>query len=82
MLPEESVIEDSHLRFLEALKTHQESSAYLSFRTYSEAFDEWEKMLLTRIINECGGNKTEAARKLQISIRCFYYKLQRHNIKT
>jgi len=76
MLPEETIIEDSHLRFLEALKTHQESAAYLSTRTYAEAFEEWEKMFLTKVINECGGNKTEAAKKLQISIRSLYYKMK------
>ena len=80
MLPEETVIEDYHLRFLEVLKANQESAAGLSKKSYSEAFDEWEKIFLTRIMSECGGNKAEAAKRLQISIRNLYYKLKKARV--
>lgn len=43
-----------------------------SFRELQQA---WEKELLRQVLEECGGNKTAAARRLQISIRTLYNKL-------
>ena len=82
MGPDEIILNASNIRLPETSKqASAEIAEALSAATYLEAFDEWEKTLLSRIMRECGGNKTEAAKKLQISIRNLYYKLQRHNIK-
>lgn len=49
-------------------------------KTYAEFFDEWEKSLLSGIISNCKGNKTKAAKILNISIRSLYYKLEKHHL--
>ena len=49
-------------------------------KTYAEFFDEWEKALLSGIITNCSGNKTKAARILNISIRSLYYKLEKYHL--
>lgn len=40
----------------------------------------WEKDILLRALKESDGNKSEASRRLDISIRSLYNKLQRYNI--
>jgi transcriptional regulator with PAS, ATPase and Fis domain len=49
-------------------------------KTYAEFFDEWEKALLAGVLSNCGGNKTKAAKILNISIRSLYYKLEKHHL--
>ncbi|WP_088187264.1 sigma-54-dependent Fis family transcriptional regulator [Desulfosporosinus sp. FKA] len=39
---------------------------------------QWERNLLLATLQRTGGNKTKAAKLLQMSIRNFYYKLERH----
>ncbi|HLN60380.1 MAG TPA: helix-turn-helix domain-containing protein [Symbiobacteriaceae bacterium] len=39
-----------------------------------------EKGALIRMMEECRGNKTEAARRLSIAPRTLYYKLERHGL--
>ena len=41
----------------------------------------WERELLRQILEECGGNKTAAARRLGISIRTLYNKLERYCLR-
>jgi len=41
---------------------------------------EWERALLLATLQKTGGNKTKAARELKMSIRNFYYKLERHGL--
>ncbi len=41
---------------------------------------DWEKMVLEKAISAAGGNKAEAARVLEISIRSLYNKLHRHRM--
>ena len=40
-----------------------------------------EKEALQRALEKTGGNKTEAARRLGISIRSLYYKLAKYDIR-
>jgi transcriptional regulator with PAS, ATPase and Fis domain len=42
--------------------------------------EEYERNVLKQTIEQCGGNKTAAAKRLNISIRSLYYKLDKANI--
>nr|WP_245575761.1 sigma 54-interacting transcriptional regulator [Alicyclobacillus contaminans] len=46
--------------------------------TLDQMLARWERELIERVIDEVGGNKAAAARRLGISIRTLYYKLQRN----
>ncbi|MDA8235210.1 MAG: sigma-54-dependent Fis family transcriptional regulator [Clostridia bacterium] len=50
-------------------------------QTLEEMLDQVEKQILLNVLDQCGGNKTLAARKLNIAIRSLYYKLEKHGIK-
>jgi DNA-binding NtrC family response regulator len=41
---------------------------------------QWERALLLVTLQRTGGNKTKAAQQLKMSIRNFYYKLERHRL--
>lgn len=41
----------------------------------------WERALLLATLQRTGGNKTKAAQQLKMSIRNFYYKLERHSLQ-
>lgn len=49
-------------------------------KSYEEQFKVWEKDLLTRVLDNTKGVKTEAAKKLKISIRNLYYKMEKHGL--
>lgn len=49
-------------------------------KTYEEYYHDWEKQLLSQVMAKTGGNKTKAARLLNISIRSLYYKLEKYNL--
>lgn len=48
--------------------------------TLDEVVGAAERAALTRTLEETGGNKTEAARRLAIAPRTLYYKLERHGL--
>lgn len=48
--------------------------------TLAEQLDAHEKMILREALTTCGGNKSEAAKQLGISVRTLYYKLEKHNL--
>ncbi|TQR13747.1 sigma 54-interacting transcriptional regulator [Psychrobacillus soli] len=48
--------------------------------TLAEQMDEMEKKVLARTLKVCGGNKSQTAKKLQISLRTLYYKLEKYNL--
>ncbi|GAA0481906.1 sigma-54-dependent Fis family transcriptional regulator [Salinibacillus aidingensis] len=48
--------------------------------TLQDALNEYEKQVLIRVLEENQYNKTKTARRLGISIRNLYYKLDKHNI--
>ncbi|MDK2824556.1 MAG: hypothetical protein PWQ67_1532 [Clostridia bacterium] len=78
----ETVIELKHLPLLD----NQQRDISLTEKeiinnSYDELFAKWEKDLLTRVLKECNGNKTETARRLRISIRNLYYKLEKYGLK-
>jgi PAS domain S-box-containing protein len=45
---------------------------------FDELQRQWERSLLLVTLQRTGGNKTKAAQQLKMSIRNFYYKLERH----
>ncbi|MDR3542610.1 MAG: sigma 54-interacting transcriptional regulator [Desulfosporosinus sp.] len=47
---------------------------------FEELQRQWERALLLVTLQRTGGNKTKAARQLKMSIRNFYYKLERHSL--
>ncbi|MHB8171973.1 MAG: sigma-54 interaction domain-containing protein [Thermincolia bacterium] len=50
-------------------------------QTLEEMMDQVEKQIILKVMEQCGGNKTLAARKLNIAIRSLYYKLEKHGVK-
>lgn len=48
--------------------------------TLAEQLDAHEKSILKEALTSGGGNKSEAAKKLGISVRALYYKLEKHNL--
>ncbi|SPF48303.1 Sensory box protein [Candidatus Desulfosporosinus infrequens] len=84
----ETVVEQHHLPVL-TLPNVNSTEAYpkIGNSTLSEeesGFEglqrQWERALLLATLQRAGGNKTKAARQLKMSIRNFYYKLERHSL--
>jgi len=48
---------------------------------FHKAISELEKRLIEKALKEAGGNKSEAANRLQINRRLLYNKLEEHNIR-
>ncbi|WP_391115974.1 sigma 54-interacting transcriptional regulator [Psychrobacillus sp. L3] len=48
--------------------------------TLAEQMDEMEKKVLLNALQVCGGNKSQTAKKLNISLRTLYYKLEKYNL--
>ncbi|PNR92823.1 sigma-54-dependent Fis family transcriptional regulator [Petrotoga sp. 9PWA.NaAc.5.4] len=49
--------------------------------TLKEMTEELEKKIIIELLEACHGNKTEVARKLGLTVRNLYYKLDRYGIK-
>ncbi len=79
----ESVIEKYHLPELAGTDLPSAALAQSPIHTsnsYDELFATWEKELLREVMQQCGGNKTQAARQLKVSVRNLYYKLAKHGL--
>ncbi|OPL12356.1 MAG: hypothetical protein AVO34_07575 [Firmicutes bacterium ML8_F2] len=78
---DENVVEERHLvmPFVEAAGSGKNAGRLLE-GTLRELHMQWEREILLKALNECGGNKAEAARRLDISIRNLYNKLYRHRL--
>jgi PAS domain S-box-containing protein len=78
---DENVVEERHLvmPFVEAAGSGKNAGRLLE-GTLRELHMQWEREILLNALNECGGNKAEAARRLDISIRNLYNKLYRHRL--
>jgi transcriptional regulator with PAS, ATPase and Fis domain len=78
---QEYTIKEEHLGMPEvpAVKDCSKTTLPLSGRL-KELHLAWEKEILTRALLEAGGNKAEASRLLDVSIRNLYNKLHRHKM--
>ncbi len=80
---DETLITERHLviPFAEPLRPALDPpEAGYSGASLGERQQAWEKKLLRQVLEECGGNKTAAARRLRISIRTLYNKLERYGL--
>jgi len=81
----ETTIERHHLPDLNAKQKSLSQPAFpdhsaRQLETYEESYLKWEKALLTKALQAAGGNKTKAARLLNISVRNLYYKTDKHGL--
>lgn len=49
--------------------------------TLEELVGEIEKKYIAKVLKNCGGNKTKAARQLDISLRSLYYKVEKYGLE-
>jgi PAS domain S-box-containing protein len=83
---DETRVEVRHLMFFlgnSSVSTQLEETRPCGYHgeALSELQARWEKEVLLEALRAAGGNKTEAARALKISIRNLYNKLDKHGIK-
>ncbi len=78
---DENVIEERHLMmpFITAPADKEDAADPLQ-GTLKDMHRSWEKSILQKAMREAGGNKAEAARLLNISIRNLYNKLHHHKL--
>ena len=81
MKNQETIIELRHLPVLNDPPAGFNLTVAVTSCSYQEHFNNWEKNLLYKILKECNGNKTETARRLEVSIRNLYYKLDKYGIR-
>lgn len=83
----ETIVESHHLPVLALPYVNISESRVIDVSYLSSAEEEggyealqrrWERDLLLTTLQKTGGNKTNAAKLLKMSIRNFYYKLERH----
>ena len=79
---DEYIIEEKHLMmpFIVAPETAIELDSVSLEGTLKDLHRNWEKNVFIRVLRETGGNKAEAARRLNISIRNLYNKLHQHKL--
>lgn len=72
-------VEEHHLpkSMLVLANDEQEDTA---IGTLAEQMDEMEKKVLAHALKVCRGNKSQTAKKLQISLRTLYYKLEKYHL--
>lgn len=81
---EETVIEEQHLMipFAAALPKMPDTRPDIAAGSFKEAHRAWERELIRQVLAQSGGNKTEAARRLKVSLRTLYNKLERHGLSS
>ncbi len=78
---DEMVIKEEHLMIPFATSVEiEESDGGYHGGSLEQLRQSWEKELITQALCQCGGNKTETARCLQISLRSLYNKIERYRI--
>jgi len=85
----ETVVEKHHLPVLNLPMSYDAQEPFVApsdqgFSDGDVGFEalqrQWERALLIVTLQSAGGNKTKASRQLKMSIRNFYYKLERHGL--
>ncbi len=79
---DESVIGSRHLMIsLENVALPEVGTCGYQGESLTELHKRWESGILAEVLRTTGGNKTVAAKRLGISIRNLYNKLERHGLK-
>ncbi len=78
---DQDIIKEEHLvmPFAEPAGNNNEEPAPLE-GSLKQMHRSWEKKVIQRALSEAGGNKAEAARRLDISIRSLYNKMHQHRL--
>ncbi|MFG6494252.1 sigma-54-dependent Fis family transcriptional regulator [Fictibacillus sp. UD] len=83
----DSQINRSHISLLSLEQTKAKSESTVDnfitgeeTKTLAQQIDEFEKSILTEAIERFNGNKTKTAKALGISLRNFYYKLEKYGL--
>lgn len=85
----ENIVELQHLPVLTLPNANYPEIGFVNLGQSQGALEEggfeglqrqWERALLLLTLQRHGGNKTKAAQELKMSIRNFYYKLERHSL--
>lgn len=71
---QDSIITSSHIP--EILESSEKSTG-----TLKEMVEDYEKKIILEMLEVCHGNKTEASKRLGLTVRNLYYKLDRYEIK-
>ncbi|MGX1900947.1 PAS domain S-box-containing protein [Thermolongibacillus altinsuensis] len=77
-------IDRKHIPMLHDEKERNVPSASIALKeenkTLAEMLDQYEASVIESVLKECNGNKTATAKKLGISIRNLYYKLEKYGL--
>ncbi len=79
MGPEERVIEPKHLPENIELKRSKVKET-ISIGSLKELIEDYEKKIIAEALKKAEGNKEEAAKLLDISIRTLYYKIEKYSL--
>lgn len=77
--PNDRIVEERHLP-KSMLVLPNEDKGETSLGTLAEQMDEMEKKVLAQTLKVCGGNKSQTAKQLNISLRTLYYKLEKYHL--
>jgi len=83
MSPEERYIEIKHLPEESGFRMEKEEIEFPSLggKTLKDLVEEYEKKIILNALKQTNGDKSEAAKLLDISIRTLYYKMERYGIE-
>jgi PAS domain S-box-containing protein len=80
----ETTIEPKHLPFMERLMNKSEDAnprAGIEGKDLASLLEEYEKNIIKQVLEHNNGNKTAAAKALNVSVRNLYYKLDKYKIE-
>lgn len=81
----ETIIDAFHLPKLDGMATQQTRDGKISvpkqIEPLAEMLNGYEKQILEQALEKCNGNKTQAAKLLEVSVRNLYYKLKKYQIE-
>ncbi len=82
MGPEERYIELKHLPEDSGLKVEKKDEEFTDIgeKSLKDLVEEYEKRIILTALKQTGGDKVQAAKMLDISIRTLYYKMERYGI--
>jgi len=82
MGPEERYIELKHLPEDSSLKVEKKDEEFTDIgeKSLKDLVEEYEKRIILTALKQTGGDKVQAAKMLDISIRTLYYKMERYGI--